>query len=65
MPIISVEGLVPWTVALFFIHRIIKKFKAEENMKIVILNAFLCGSIILIYNILGTWIETILVNLWM
>lgn len=65
MPIISVEGIIPWIVALFFIHRIIEKFKVKENIKMSILNTLYCGAIILVYNILGSWIEKILVKLWM
>lgn len=65
MPIISVEGLTPWIVAIFFMYRIVKKFNVKENIKIAIINTIYCGSIILVYNVLGRWLEKILVKLLM
>lgn len=64
MPIISVEGLLPWIVAIFLINRSFKYFKKDENIKVVLLNTIYCALIILSYNILGRFIEKVLVKLW-
>lgn len=64
MPIISVEGIIPWIVAIFLINKSFKYFKNHENIKGVVLNTIYCALIIISYNILGKFIEKILVKLW-
>ena len=65
MPIISIEDIVPWVVALFFIHRSIKGFKTKEVLKPAFLNTIYCGGIILVYNIIARYIEGIFIKAWL
>lgn len=65
MPIISVEGIVPWIVSLTFIHFSFKAFNKTNNIKRAVYNTIYCGAIIFIYNVLGRYIEKILVDMWM
>ncbi|MBD7911480.1 MULTISPECIES: hypothetical protein [Clostridium] len=65
MPMISVEGIIPWIIAIFLISRSFKAFKEKKNLKPVILNTIYCGGLILIYNVLARNIERILVKMWM
>ncbi|MGG7176323.1 hypothetical protein ACQPU1_01930 [Clostridium paraputrificum] len=65
MPIISIEDIVPWVVALFFIHRSIKGFKIKDELKPILLNTLYCGGIILVYNVLARYIESALIKAWM
>ncbi|MBU3135411.1 hypothetical protein KPL39_03920 [Clostridium gasigenes] len=65
MPIISIEALTPWVVALFFIHKSIKEFKAKETLKPICFNMIYCGGIILMYNIIARYIEYILIKAWL
>lgn len=65
MPILSVEGLIPWIIAIFFISRNFKKFKDKSDIKIVLLNTIYCGGLIIVYNILARNIERILVKMFM
>lgn len=65
MPIISIEDIIPWTLALFFIHKSIKSFKIKEELNPIILNTFYCGVSILLYNIFVRYIESILVKAWL
>lgn len=65
MPIVSIEALIPWALALFFIHRSIKRFKIKEELKPIILNTIYCGGFILLYNIFARYIETVLVKAWL
>lgn len=65
MPIISIEAIIPWALALFFIHKSIKEFKVKEELKPIILNTFYCGGFILLYNILARYIESLLVKAWL
>ena len=65
MPIISVEGIIPWIVSLTFIHLSFKQFEKSNNIKKVVYKTLYCGSIILLYNVIGRYIEKILVDMWM
>lgn len=65
MPIISIEDIIPWALALFFIHKSIKVFKVKEELKPIILNTVYCGGAILLYNIFVRYIESLLVKAWL
>ncbi|MDS0524384.1 hypothetical protein NNC19_01760 [Clostridium sp. SHJSY1] len=65
MPIISVEGLIPWVIAIFLISKNFKKFKENNSIKPVVLNTIYCMGLIFIYNILARNIEKILVKMFM
>ena len=65
MPIISIEDIVIWIVALYFIHRSIKKFRGNTQLKPVIINTVVCSVIIVSYNVIVRYIEEILVKLWL
>ncbi|VYU01528.1 hypothetical protein [Clostridium tertium] len=65
MPIVSIEDIVPWAIALFFIHKSIKGFKAKDDLKPIILNTVYCGGIIFFYNVIARYIENILIKAWL
>lgn len=65
MPIVSIEDIIPWALALFFIHKSIRGFKVKEELKPIILNTVYCGVSILLYNIFVRYIESILIKAWM
>ena len=65
MPIISIEDIIPWALAFFFIHKSIKGFKVKEELKPIILNTVYCGGSILLYNIFVRYIESVLVKAWL
>jgi hypothetical protein len=65
MPILSVEALIPWIIAIFFISKNFKQFKNNESIKQVILNTIYCGVSILVFNVLARNIEKILVKMFM
>lgn len=65
MPILSIEDIIPWALALFFIHKSIKVFKVKEELRPIILNIVYCGGSILLYNIFVRSIENILVKAWL
>ena len=62
-PIISIEDIVPWVVALVFIHRSVKIFNKDGSIKNIAINTLYAGGIILIYNVLARVIEAYLVKL--
>lgn len=65
MPILSIEDIIPWALALFFIHKSIKVFKVKEELRPIILNTVYCVGSILLYNIFVRSIENILVKAWL
>ena len=64
-PILSIEDIIPWGVALFFIHRSIKTFRENEKLRPVVNNTLLAGGIILVYNVITRVIENYLVRMWL
>ncbi|MGL5086300.1 MAG: hypothetical protein ACRC68_11400 [Clostridium sp.] len=65
MPIISIEGAIPWVVSLFFINKCIKEFKLNTKLNALSLNVLYCGIVILSYNIIARYIESIMIRAWM
>lgn len=65
MPIISIESVIPWVVAFFFINKSIKRFKANDELKFIWFNMIYCGGIILIYNIIARYLEGLLIKIWL
>ena len=65
MPIISIEDIIPWIVALFFINKSIKEFKINNQIKSTFLNFVYCGGLIFIFNIGAKYIEGILIKAWL
>lgn len=64
MPIVSIEDIIPWVVAIFFINKSFKAFKANGTIKPVAIYTLYCGGIILSYNLLTLYVESIVVKLW-
>lgn len=64
MPIVSLEDIVPWVVAIFFINKSFKAFKANGTIKPVAIYTLYCGGIILAYNLATLYVESIVVKLW-
>lgn len=65
MPILSIEDIVLWIVSLYFIHKSIKAYKLDYSNKVIIKNTIICTLITVIYNLIVSNIETILVKLWL
>ncbi|GKU23875.1 hypothetical protein [Clostridium folliculivorans] len=65
-PIVSIEGLVPWTVAIYFCYKGISSInKYEKPLKKCISYLVLSGVIIALYNILVYFVSNYLVKLLM
>lgn len=62
-PIISIEDLIPWVVALIFVHKSCKIVGKDNDVKLIAINTALCGGIILAFNIVARAIEDYLVKL--
>jgi len=63
MPVLSLEGIIPWIVCLFVIHKNIKIYKKQGNIKKILVNLFICIIFVIFYNVLGRIIQDILVKL--
>ena len=62
-PIISIEDLIPWVIALIFVHKSCKIIGKDNDIKRIAMNTALCGGIILAFNIVAKIIESYLVKL--
>lgn len=65
MPIISIEAFTPWVVAVFFINNSIEEFKLNTKISMLSLNVIYCGVIILCFNIITKYIESIMIQAWL
>ncbi|GFP76820.1 hypothetical protein [Clostridium fungisolvens] len=65
-PIVSIEGLIPWTVAIYFCYKGISSInKYEKPLKKCISYFVISGVIIAIYNLLVYFVSNYLVKLLM
>lgn len=62
-PIISVEDIIPWTIALIFVHKSCKVIGQGKDIQKIAINTILCGGSILVFNIVTEVIEQYLVKL--
>lgn len=64
MPIVSIEGLIPWILCLFIMHKNLKIYKDKGSFKRIAANLFICMLLMIFYNVAGIIIQDILVKLW-
>ena len=64
MPILSIEGLIPWILCLFIMHKNLKIYKEHGSFKRIAVNLFICMLVMIFYNVAGRIIQDILVKLW-
>lgn len=64
MPIVSIEGLIPWILCLFIMHKNLKIYKDKGSFKRIAANLFICMLLMIFYNVAGRIIQDILVKLW-
>ena len=64
MPIVSLEGLIPWVLCLFIMHKNLKIYKDDGSFKRIAANLFICILGMIFYNVAGRIIQDILVKLW-
>lgn len=64
MPILSIEGLIPWILCLFVMHKNLKIYKERGSFKRIAANLFIYMLAMIFYNVVGRIIQDILVKLW-
>lgn len=64
MPVLSIEGIIPWIVCIFVMHKNIKLYREDEKINKIIANLLICVFIMIFYNVAGRVIQDILVRLW-
>lgn len=64
MPFLYIEGIIPWIVFIFVIHKNIKLYKEDRKINKIVANLLICILIMIFYNVAGGVIQDILVRLW-